>query len=97
MGGQIWRSPSKKQSVLIKLTRELELTDADFENENEFTKGLSYEKDVKTAITQIHSQKYPERLEHYKGNLILVGINYDKEIRNDQPMFKHHSCKIERA
>lgn len=58
---------------------------------------LKYEKNAKTAISQIQSQKYPERLEHYKGNLILVGINYDKEIRNDEPLYKHHSCMIERA
>ena len=57
---------------------------------------LKYEKNADSAITQIHRQKYPERLEHYKGNLILVGINYDKEIRNDHPSFKHHSCKIEK-
>ncbi len=58
---------------------------------------LKYDKNAETAIAQIHRQKYPDRLSHYKGNLILVGINYDKEIKNDQPMFKHHSCKIERA
>jgi hypothetical protein len=58
---------------------------------------LKYEKDADTAIAQIHRQRYPDRLIHYRGNLILVGINYDKEIRNDQPTFKHHSCRIERA
>ena len=58
---------------------------------------LKYEKDADTAIAQIHGQRYPDRLVHYRGNLILVGINYDKEIRNDQPTFKHHSCRIERA
>jgi hypothetical protein len=58
---------------------------------------LKYEKDADTAIAQIHKQRYPDRLIHYRGNLILVGINYDKEIRNDQPTFKHHSCRIERA
>ena len=58
---------------------------------------LKYEENADTAIKQIHRQKYPERLEHYKGSLILVGINYDKEVENDQPRFKHHSCKIEHA
>ena len=52
---------------------------------------------AKTAISQIHRQKYPDRLEHYKGNLILVGINYDKTVTNENPSFKHHSCLIERA
>ncbi len=58
---------------------------------------MKYEENADTAIEQIHRQKYPERLEHYKGNLILVGINYDKDIKNEQPEFKHHSCKIEKA
>ena len=58
---------------------------------------LKYEHDADTAIGQIHRQRYPDRLEHYKGNLILVGISYDREIKNDEVLFKHHSCKIERA
>ena len=58
---------------------------------------LKYEKDANTAIEQIHRQKYPERLEHYRGKLILVGINYDRNLPNDKPGFKHHSCRIERG
>ena len=58
---------------------------------------LKYEKEADTAITQIHRQKYPDRLELYKGNLILVGINYDREKNNESIEFKHHSCVIEKA
>ena len=58
---------------------------------------LKYEMDANTAIAQIHKQKYPERLALYKGNLILVGINYDRTVANDSVEFKHHSCEIERA
>lgn len=58
---------------------------------------LKYEKDADTAIAQIHRQKYPDRLELYKGNLILVGINYDRSVSNDSIEFKHHSCEIEKA
>ena len=58
---------------------------------------LKYEKDADTAIAQIHRQKYPNRLELYKGNLILVGINYDRSVKNDSVEFKHHSCEIEKA
>ncbi|MBQ9155197.1 MAG: AAA family ATPase [Eubacterium sp.] len=58
---------------------------------------LKYEKDADTSIRQIHRQKYPDRLELYKGNLILVGINYDKNVSNDSVEFKHHSCHIEKA
>ena len=58
---------------------------------------MKYEKNADTAIAQIHRQKYPDRLQLYKGNLILVGINYDKTLSNDDIAFKHHSCEIERA
>ena len=58
---------------------------------------LKYDRDADTAIAQIHRQKYPDRLELYKGNLILVGINYDRTVNNDSEEFKHHSCEIERA
>ena len=58
---------------------------------------LKYDVNADTAISQIKRQKYPDRLEHYKGNLIMVGINYDRRVSNESPMFKHHSCHIERA
>ena len=58
---------------------------------------LKYEKDAESAITQIHRQKYPDRLEHYRGNLILVGISYTRETKNDLLSFKHHSCRIEKG
>ena len=58
---------------------------------------FKYEKDADTAISQIHGQNYPDRLELYKGNLILVGINYDRTVKNDSVEFKHHSCEIEKA
>ena len=58
---------------------------------------LKYEKDADTAIAQIHRQKYPDRLRLYKGNLILVGINYDRTVSNESVEFKHHSCEIEKG
>ncbi len=58
---------------------------------------LKYDKDADTALEQIHRQKYPDSLEKYKGNIILVGINYNREIKNDSEEFKHHSCTIEKA
>ena len=58
---------------------------------------LKYEKDVDGAIAQIKRQEYPDRLEAYKGNILLVGINYDKDAKNTDPEFKHHTCEIERA
>ena len=58
---------------------------------------LKYNKDADTAIKQIKRQKYPDRLLHYKGNMLLVGIDYDRDVLNDNPEFKHHTCVIEDA
>jgi hypothetical protein len=58
---------------------------------------LKYDKTADGAIEQIKRQSYPERLEHYRGNILMIGINYDRDIPNDKPGFKHHSCVIEKA
>ena len=58
---------------------------------------LKYDKNVKTALDQIKNKEYPERLEHYKGNLLLIGINYNKDSPKDKSDYKHHTCVIERA
>ena len=50
---------------------------------------LKYNKSAQTAITQIKEKQYIEGLKAYENNLLLVGINYDKET-------KKHSCIIER-
>ena len=51
---------------------------------------LKYKKDVDTAIDQIKRKEYPANLAEYSGEIMLVGINYDKET-------KQHTCKIERV
>lgn len=51
---------------------------------------LKWDKSVDTALNQIYENNYPEALSEFKGNILLVGINYDKKS-------KAHSCKIERA
>ena len=58
---------------------------------------LKYNKSVKTALDQIRARNYPQVLEHYKGNILLVCINYDKDIPSDEPDYKHHTCSIEKA
>ena len=55
---------------------------------------LKYNKDADGAVKQIKEKDYPDRLEHYKGNILLVGINYDKDVPNTDPNYKHHSCII---
>jgi len=58
---------------------------------------LKYDKSAKGAIAQIRRQDYPARLEHYRGNILLVGVNYDRDVSNVKPEFKHHTCVIEKA
>ena len=42
-----------------------------------------------SAISQIKDKNYKGTVSEYTGDIILVGINYDKKS-------KRHSCKIER-
>ena len=50
---------------------------------------LKYDKDADSAISQIKRKKYPAKVAQYTGDLLLVGVNYDKET-------KTHTCLIER-
>ena len=49
---------------------------------------LKYNRDADTAISQIKRQQYPDKVAQYADNLLLVGINYDRES-------KQHVCHIE--
>lgn len=53
---------------------------------------LKYDKTAETAIQQIKDRHYTQALDGYIGEIVLVGINYDKGNRD-----KPHSCIIERA
>ncbi|MBQ0080431.1 MAG: AAA family ATPase [Alistipes sp.] len=50
---------------------------------------LKYDKDADTAISQIHRKEYHGKVLEYTNNLLLVGINYDKNN-------KKHTCIIEK-
>ena len=58
---------------------------------------LKYGRTVRTAADQIRDKNYPQKLEHYKDNILLVSINYDKDARSTDVLYKHHSCSIEKA
>ena len=49
---------------------------------------LKWEQSAEGAIEQIRQKNYVNALADYKGNLLLVGINYDRD--------KNHSCIIEK-
>lgn len=50
---------------------------------------LKWNKNVQTALSQIKEKKYPESVQEYTGNILLVGISYDKKT-------KLHQCRIEK-
>lgn len=50
---------------------------------------LKYNNSADAAIEQIKRKEYPAKIAEYSGDIILVGINYDKES-------KTHTCKIEK-
>lgn len=50
---------------------------------------LKWNKDAQTAVQQIKEKKYPSSIENYSGDILLVGINYDKKT-------KEHQCVIEK-
>ena len=51
---------------------------------------LKFDKSAQTAITQIKEKNYLQFFKDYKGEVLLVGINYSKDT-------KTHQCIIERA
>lgn len=50
---------------------------------------LKWNKDADTAIRQIKEKKYVKALDGYVGDVLLIGIDYDKKTRK-------HECKIEK-
>jgi hypothetical protein len=50
---------------------------------------LKYNKDAQAAITQIKNRNYPQKVAEYTGDILLVGVNYDRDT-------KRHDCQIER-
>ena len=49
---------------------------------------LKWDKSADTALEQIKAKNYPSYFENYQSDIVLVGINYDKDT-------KKHTCKIE--
>lgn len=58
---------------------------------------LKYGKDTEAGMNQVRRQKYLDRFAHYKGNTLVIVINYDKDIPNTSHDFKHHSCSIDKV
>jgi len=52
---------------------------------------LKYDKSAGTALQQIRERQYTQALDGYAGEILMVGVNYDKDSKN-----KPHSCVIEK-
>ena len=52
---------------------------------------LKWNHDADSAIKQIYNRKYTSSFDNYKGEIVLVGVNYNKDSKD-----KMHTCKIER-
>ena len=52
---------------------------------------LKWNATAEGAIAQIQKKKYPECLKGFGNEILLVGINYDKNAPGGE---KKHSCKI---
>ena len=50
---------------------------------------LKHNKSADSALDQIKERKYFDSMQHYTGDLLLVGISYDEKT-------KEHECRIER-
>ncbi len=53
---------------------------------------LKYDRSVSAAIQQIKDRQYTQAFEGYTGEILLVGVNYNKNTLD-----KTHSCVIERV
>lgn len=51
---------------------------------------LKWNQNAQTALQQIKEKKYPAAIQQYIGDILLVGINYDKKT-------KEHQCIIEKV
>ena len=52
---------------------------------------LKYDRSVSSAIQQIKDRQYTQALEGYTGEILLVGVTYNKADQN-----KPHNCMIEK-
>ncbi|MCD7819030.1 MAG: ATP-binding protein, partial [Lachnospiraceae bacterium] len=55
---------------------------------------LKYNRSADSAIKQIHDRCYDGDLKEFFGNLLLVGINYDRNAKGNT--MKKHTCIIEK-
>ena len=55
---------------------------------------LKWNDSAEAAVEQIRRKRYPDALKDFGGDILLVGISYDKHASSES---RKHSCLIERA
>lgn len=54
---------------------------------------LKWNRSAESALDQIRERRYPEAFKEYSGDILLVGISYDREAPAGK---RKHQCRIER-
>ena len=54
---------------------------------------LKWNQSADGAIAQIKKRRYPEAVKGYGGEILLVGISYDRDAPAGE---RKHQCRIER-
>lgn len=54
---------------------------------------LKWDKSARGAISQIKEKDYAGKLVHYAGEILLVGINYDKKQKKHECVIEQYTCK----
>lgn len=54
---------------------------------------LKWNQSAESALEQIHNRRYPEAVRRYGGEILLVGISYDREAPAGK---RKHQCRIEK-
>ena len=54
---------------------------------------LKWDQSAESAIEQIRDRRYPRAVSGYGGEILLVGISYDRESPAGE---RRHQCRIER-
>ena len=50
---------------------------------------LKYNRDADSAISQIHRRQYPAKVAQHAADLLLVGVNYDREAKTHECLIEH--------
>ena len=56
---------------------------------------LKYDQTVNTAITQIKQKHYPEKINDYTGDILLVGITYHRDSKQHECQIEHYSKHLQ--